>query len=71
MEDTKARAINISQLDERIIEFDCILEQVQEHYFSDNIKAYEAIVQARDYIFRMREMLHGCDVVRFSAGGAS
>jgi hypothetical protein len=68
VEDTKARAINIAHLERKIVEFDSILEQTQE-YFSDNLKAYEAIVTARDYIFRMRERLRGCDVVNFCGGG--
>lgn len=58
----------LRQLDHEIIRFDCILEKIQEA-LTDDLRVYEAVVSARDYIFRMREVLHGCDIVRFCGGG--
>jgi len=68
VENTKAQAIKITELDEKIIEFDTILCQIQE-IMPEDLRVYEAIVQVRDYLFRLQQQMHGCRIVDFCGGG--
>lgn len=74
VEDTTSYKLSVStgaaatkELEDEIVRFDTILEEIQESMTSD-LRAYESIVTCRDYIFRMREVLRGCEVVHFATG---
>jgi hypothetical protein len=60
----------IIRLDEAIIDFDRILEQIQA-FMPEDLRVYEAIVQVRDYMFRLQQMMHGCEIVDFCSGGTA
>lgn len=60
--DTKGIAIKISQLDEQIRAFDCVLDRIQ-ILLSDDIAVYDYVVQARDAIFRLQQAIRGCEVI--------
>lgn len=60
--------VKLTKLDEEIVHFDSVLEQIQER-MPEDLRVYEAIVQARDYIFRLQQIMHGCEIVVFASGG--
>ena len=71
-EDTKAKNLSISQLDQAIVDFDRLLEQIQE-LLPEDLDSYEAVVSVRDYMFRLQQRIHGVKVEQFAgadnAGG--
>lgn len=67
-EDTKATAIKISSLEEKIRDFDSTLVNIQE-LLSDDIRVYDNVVEARDAIFRLQQAMRGCEIVEFATSG--
>ena len=70
IEDTTSYKISVTNLDEEIVHFDTILERIQE-MMPEDFKIYNAIVSIRDYIFRLQQMMHGCEVVEFCDDGGA
>jgi hypothetical protein len=66
-EDTKSKNLKFVKLDEEIVRFDRLLEELQDHVPED-MRAYQAIVSARDYIFRMQQIMHGVEIMDFAVG---
>jgi|SRR5215218_155373 len=66
MEDTHSYNVKISRLEEEIRRFDCILDRIQK-LMPEDMRVYNDIVQARDAIFRLQQIMHGCETVEFAA----
>jgi hypothetical protein len=68
--DTTSYHISVTKLDHEIVHFDSILERIQQ-VMPEDMKIYDAIVNVRDYIFRLQQLMHGCEIVDFCSGGTT
>jgi hypothetical protein len=73
MEATKPTDINFSRkvtrLDEEIVRFDSVLDRILKVFegVGEDLKVYDKIVQVREVVFQLQQMMHGCEIVDFTA----
>jgi hypothetical protein len=67
-EDTQGIAINFFSLSKKIAELDALLEGMKERVsdFKNEMQVYDYIVAAQDALFRLTQVMRGCEIVEFA-----
>lgn len=60
----------VTKLEEEIIRFDAVLDRILKVFedVGDDLKVYDKVVQVREVIFQLQQMMHGCEIVDFATG---
>jgi hypothetical protein len=68
VEDTNNDKIKFSDLNRKIAELDSLLEGMKQHVadFKDDTKVYDAIVVGQDSLFRVTQIMRGCEIIEFA-----